>query len=90
MSTTYKLSDKLKPFYRISAPYFTNNRYASFMLILLIILTVTISFVYVYFSYVQRDIMNALSDKNVGEFYNGMLKYCGVLVIAVPIAVLRK
>ena len=51
----------------------------------MILLTLMNSGVSVAFSYVSKDFWNALNNKDVGEFYEMMVKFGGALVVGAPV-----
>ena len=79
---------QLRPFLDIAIPFFRDDRAASCSLIGIIALTLTKAALLIFFSYVRRDMFSALNHKNSVEFYEMIVKFFGVLVIFVPIAVL--
>lgn len=78
---------QIKPFLRIAIPFFRENIAASCCLFGLVCLTLINSAMTIMFSYVKRDLFEALSEKEEKTFYNCMLYFLAVLVLAVPIAV---
>lgn len=78
---------QIKPFLRIAIPFFRENRAASCCLFGLVCLTLVNSAMTILFSYVKRDLYDALSEKDEETFYKCMLYFLAVLVVAVPIAV---
>jgi vitamin B12/bleomycin/antimicrobial peptide transport system ATP-binding/permease protein len=78
---------QFKPFLEIAVPFFKQDRLACCCLISTMLLTVTKSMILVFFSYARRDMFSALNHKNTDDFYDSILKFFGVLVVFVPIAV---
>lgn len=79
---------QLTPFLDIAIPFFREDRAAFCSLIGIIFLTLTKAALLIFFSYVRRDMFSALNHKNSVEFYEMIVKFFGVLVVFVPIAVL--
>lgn len=59
----------LKPFASLAMPYFRKNRSGYIQIGVLIVLTLMTQLINVVFSYIQRNIFNALVDKNANQFY---------------------
>jgi putative ATP-binding cassette transporter len=78
---------QLRPFLTIAIPFFRHDRGAICSLIGLVALTLINSAMMVVFSFVKRGIFDALNEKDEHAFYNGILSFFLVLVIAVPIYV---
>lgn len=85
-SSTISLA-QFRPFLEIAIPFFKQDRLACCCLIGTMLLTVTKSMILVFFSYARRDMFSALNHKNTDDFYDSILKFFGVLVVFVPIAV---
>ena len=79
----------VRAYISISVSYFRSNFIAAVALSAIIALTILTSVVYVFYSYIQRDIFNAIADKNSTNFYSSVFKYLGVILILVPIAIFR-
>ena len=84
--STISLS-QFRPFLDIAIPFFKQDRAACCCLIGTIFLTVSKSLILVFFSYARRDMFSALNHKNSDDFYDSIVKFFGVLVVFVPIAV---
>lgn len=79
---------QLRPFLAIAIPFFREDKAAFCCLIGIILLTLMKGALLIFFSYVRRDMFSALNHKNSAEFYRMIVKFFGVLVVFVPIAVL--
>jgi hypothetical protein len=79
---------QMRPFLKIAYPYFRHNRGAFWSLIALVCLSLTTSAVWVVFSYVKRDLFNALSDRDQTLFFRYILYYFLLCTGAVPLNVL--
>ena len=79
---------QLKPFLDIAIPFFREDKAAFCSLVGIIVLTLVKAGLLIFFSYVRRDMFSALNHKNAVEFYEMIVKFFGVLVVFVPIAVL--
>lgn len=79
---------QLRPFLRIAIPFFREDTAAFCGLIGIVLLTLTKAALLIFFSYVRRDMFSALNRKDGVEFYKMIVKFFGVLVVFVPIAVL--
>ena len=73
---------------QMAAPYFQESIASRWLLVSVLVLTLASSGISVAFSYLGRDFWNALSDKNVEQFYQILLKYVGALAIGAPISTL--
>lgn len=78
----------LRPFLEIAIPFFREDRNAFFSLVGVVTLTLLESGLNIVFSYVRRDMFNALNDREQARFYVKILEFFGVLVVIVPISVL--
>lgn len=78
----------LRPFLEIAIPFFREDRNAFFSLVGVVTLTLLESGLNIAFSYVRRDMFNALNDREQARFYAKILEFFGVLVVIVPISVL--
>lgn len=76
--------------YDISLPYYKESDNGKILLIGVIGLTLMNSGISVLFSYTSKDFWNALSEKNVNDFYSVLQKYLILLSIGAPIATLYK
>ena len=81
---------QLKIFWNMSLPYFQESNKAKLLFGIMIGLTLLNSGVSVVFSYLGKDFWNALSAKNVEEFYTVLSKYVGALLVGAPIVTLYK
>ena len=88
--TLEKLSKLLSTFWSMAYPYYEESRPGRRLFIGMIFLTLLNSSVSVAFSYVSKDFWNALSSKDVVEFYAMMIKFGGALVVGAPVSVLYR
>lgn len=79
---------QLRPFLEIAIPFFKEDRNASCSLLGIVILTLVQSALNIGFSYVRRDIFDALNEKDQKAFYKHILQFFLVLVTIVPISVI--
>ena len=98
-TTTIEQTQKLTPakalsllstFQSMAFPYYTESSSGRRLFLIMIVLTLMNSGVSVAFSYISKDFWNALSSKDVGEFYTMMIKFGGALVVGAPVAVLYR
>ena len=78
---------QLRPFLQIAIPFFKEDRNAFCSLIGIVILTLLESALNIAFSYVRRDIFDALNVKDQVMFYEKILLFFLVLVVIVPLSV---
>lgn len=78
----------LRPFLDIAIPFFREDRNAFCSLVGIVTLTLIESALNIAFSYVRRDMFNALNDRSEERFYVKIVEFFGVLVVIVPISVL--
>jgi ABC-type uncharacterized transport system fused permease/ATPase subunit len=78
---------QIRPFLEIAIPFFKTNRTAFYSLVGIIILTLIKSSLFIVFSYVKRDIFNALNAKDESHFYTKILIFFCVIAILCPISV---
>jgi vitamin B12/bleomycin/antimicrobial peptide transport system ATP-binding/permease protein len=78
----------LQPFLEIAIPFFREDRNAFCSLVGIVTLTLLSSGLNIAFSYVRRDMFNALNDRQQALFYVKILEFFGVLVVIVPISVM--
>lgn len=88
--TLEKASQLLSTFWSMASPYFRESQPGRRLFYGMILLTLMNSGVSVAFSYVSKDFWNALSSKDVNEFYTMMWKFGGALVVGAPVAVLYR
>ena len=79
---------QLRPFLEIAIPFFKEDRNAFCSLVGIVILTLIESALNIGFSYVRRDIFDALNTKDQEMFYRMIFIFFMVLVFIVPISVL--
>lgn len=79
---------QLRPFLEIATPFFREDRNAFCSLVGIVSLTLIQSALNIAFSYVRRDIFNALNAKDQVMFYRMIWLFFGVLCVIVPITVL--
>ena len=79
---------QLRPFLEIAIPFFREDRNAFCSLVGIVILTLIESALTIAFSYVRRDIFDALNAKDQEQFYKTIVLFFGVLVFLVPVSVL--
>lgn len=77
----------LLPFLEIAIPFFREDRNAFCSLVGIVTLTLIQSALNIAFSYVRRDMFNALNDREQAIFYVKIVEFFGVLAVIVPIAV---
>mmetsp|Transcript_7539 Transcript_7539/g.15766 ORF Transcript_7539/g.15766 Transcript_7539/m.15766 type:complete len:804 (+) Transcript_7539:40-2451(+) len=88
--TLEKASQLLFTFWSMASPYYRESQPGRRLFYGMILLTLMNSGVSVAFSYVSKDFWNALSSKDVNEFYTMMWKFGGALVVGAPVAVLYR
>jgi ABC-type uncharacterized transport system fused permease/ATPase subunit len=88
--TPRKASALLSTFWSMAYPYYQESQPGRRLFYGMILLTLMNSGVSVAFSYVSKDFWNALSSKDVNEFYNMMVKFGGALVVGAPVAVMYR
>lgn len=79
---------QLKPFLQIAIPFFREDPNAFYSLLGIIILTLLQSALNISFSYVRRDIFDALNEKDERLFYRHIVRFFVILATIVPISVL--
>jgi putative ATP-binding cassette transporter len=79
---------QIRPFLEIAIPFFKTDRTAFYSLVGVVILTLIESALNIAFSYVRRDIFDALNEKDEGKFYAKIFLFFCVLAAIVPISVL--
>lgn len=72
-------------FRQMAFPYYRESSASRWLLVGLLVLTLANSGVSVLFSYLGKDFWNALSAKNVDEFYTVLYKYVGALAVGAPL-----
>jgi vitamin B12/bleomycin/antimicrobial peptide transport system ATP-binding/permease protein len=72
----------------LATPYFAESGAARWLLGTVLVLTLASSGISVAFSYLGRDFWNALSEKNIEQFYQILLKYVAALALGAPISTL--
>jgi putative ATP-binding cassette transporter len=72
-------------FIEMAGPYYKESNQARLLLAGVLALTLTNSGVSVAFSYLGKDFWTALSEKNVAEFTQILIKYCGALLLGAPV-----
>ena len=85
-----KASELLSTFWSMASPYYKESQPGRRLFYGMILLTLLNSGVSVMFSYISKDFWNALSSKDVNEFYTMMVKFGGALIIGAPVAVLYR
>jgi hypothetical protein len=88
--TLKRASQLLTTFWSMAYPYYAESQPGRRLFYGMILLTLMNSGVSVAFSYVSKDFWNALNNKDVGEFYEMMVKFGGALVVGAPVAVLYR
>lgn len=88
--TLKKASTLLSTFWSMAYPYYKESQPGRRLFYGMILLTLMNSGVSVAFSYISKDFWNALSSKDVNEFYSMMVKFGSALVVGAPIAVLYR
>lgn len=88
--TLEKASQLLSNFWSMASPYYQESQPGRRLFYGMILLTLVNSGVSVAFSYVSKDFWNALSSKDVAEFYVMMTKFGGALVVGAPVSVLYR
>jgi len=88
--TLEKASALLSTFWSMAYPYYKESQPGRRLFYGMILLTLLNSGVSVAFSYISKDFWNALSSKDVNEFYNMMVKFGSALVVGAPVAVLYR
>lgn len=88
--TLEKATALLSTFWSMAYPYYRESQAGRRLFLGMILLTLMNSGVSVAFSYISKDFWNALSGKDVTEFYSMMLKFGGALVVGAPVAVLYR
>ena len=79
---------QLKPFLQIAIPFFREDPNAFYSLLGIIVLTLLQSALNISFSYVRRDLFDALNEKDEHLFYRHIARFFVVLATIVPISVL--
>jgi ABC-type uncharacterized transport system fused permease/ATPase subunit len=82
-----KIVKQAKLFWEMAAPYFTESKSGRWLFAGMIGLTLLNSGVSVAFSYVSKDFWNALSAKDVEQFYIMLQKFAGALLVGAPVSV---
>jgi ABC-type uncharacterized transport system fused permease/ATPase subunit len=80
-----RLAVQLALFRQMALPYYRESSASRWLLAGLLVLTLANSGVSVLFSYLGKDFWNALSAKNVDEFYAVLSKYVGALAVGAPL-----
>ncbi|KAL3805784.1 hypothetical protein HJC23_007745 [Cyclotella cryptica] len=88
--TLKKASALLSTFWSMAYPYYKESQPGRRLFYGMILLTLMNSGVSVAFSYISKDFWNALSSKDVNEFYSMMVKFGSALVVGAPVAVLYR
>jgi ABC-type uncharacterized transport system fused permease/ATPase subunit len=88
--TLAKASKLLSTFWSMAYPYYHESRPGRRLFYGMILLTLVNSAVSVAFSYISKDFWNALSSKDVAEFYVMMVKFGGALIVGAPVSVLYR
>lgn len=88
--TLERASKLLSTFWSMAFPYYEESKPGRRLFYGMIFLTLVNSSVSVAFSYVSKDFWNALSSKDVAEFYAMMIKFGGALVVGAPVSVLYR
>jgi hypothetical protein len=79
--------DALKQFWIMAKPYFRENREGRCLFLVLIVITLGSSAIQVYFSYVLRDFLTALTKKQVAKFYSCFFKYVASMFVLIPVQI---
>ena len=82
-----KIVKQAKLFWEMAAPFFTESKSGRWLFAGMIGLTLLNSGVSVAFSYVSKDFWNALSAKDVEQFYIMLQKFAGALLVGAPVSV---
>lgn len=79
-------------FWKIAKPYWisTEKMGAITLLLVLVGLRLAVSGIFVYRSYLDRDFMTAISDKEIDTFYNLLLTYVVIFMVATPVQTARR
>jgi hypothetical protein len=88
--TPAKASKLLSTFWSMAYPYYHESKPGRRLFYGMILLTLVNSAVSVAFSYISKDFWNALSSKDVAEFYTMMIKFAGALIVGAPVSVLYR
>ena len=79
---------QIKPFLEIAIPFFREDRNAFCSLVGIVALTLTESAMMIVFSYVRRDIFDALNNKDQAKFMYYIMLFFGMLIVIVPVSVI--
>lgn len=81
-----------KRFWEIAKPYWVSEEKtgAITLLVVLISLRLAVSGIQVYRSYLDRDFLSAISEKEVDTFYRLLFTYVCVFILATPVQTLRR
>ena len=82
-----KIAKQAKLFWEMASPYFDESKAGRWLFAGMIGLTLVNSGVSVAFSYVSKDFWNALSAKDVEQFYIMLTKFAGALFVGAPVSV---
>jgi len=82
-----KIVKQAKLFWDMAIPYFEESKSGRWLFAGMIGLTLLNSGVSVAFSYVSKDFWNALSAKDVEQFYVMLTKFAGALLVGAPVSV---
>lgn len=80
-----KIKSQFKEFWEMGFPYFEDSQSGRRLFYGMIGLTLLNSGISVAFSYLRKDFWNALSSKEVEEFYALLVKYLEAFAVAIPI-----
>src|SRR5579872_3780608 len=74
--------------WRLAGPYWNSSRRKKALLLLaaMVALNLGVTGMQAIFSYLNRDVFNALQAKNSGHFYHVLMQYGIMIVLFVPIA----
>ena len=80
-----------KGLWRLALPYWASDKRARALSLLAIVVALSLGVIGMraVFSYVSRDVMNALQDRSAAQFYHLMLQYLLWIIVFVPIAAFR-
>jgi ABC-type uncharacterized transport system fused permease/ATPase subunit len=82
-----KISKQAKLFWEMASPYYKESNAGRWLFAGMIGCTVLNSGVSVAFSYVSKDFWNALSAKDVEQFYTMLTKFAAALLVGAPVSV---
>lgn len=87
---TNRLREQLYQLRLILTPYFHETREGPCLFGILLFLALADSGISVYFSYIIRDLMTALAEKEAQAFYHVMIKFAISMVALIPLQVMYR